>query len=80
MLCTPMQAAPETAHSLLDNHCSISQNPENGSPEFCRRFVWDAPILFTRLPSDNIRKVLRLHDLFQCHPAADHQRRAFQLH
>jgi hypothetical protein len=32
MLCTPMQAAPQTAHSLLDNHLFNSQNPENGSP------------------------------------------------
>jgi len=80
MLCTPMQAAPRRPTLYSTTTRSISQNPENGSPEFLRRFVWDAPILLTQLQTDNIRKVLRLDDLFQRHPAADHQRRAFQLH
>jgi hypothetical protein len=29
---------------------------------------------------NNIRKILRLDDLFQCRPAADDQRCTFQLH
>ena len=45
-----------------------------------RVLAWDGLILSTRSRYDNVRKVLRLDDLFQRRPAANHQRRAFQLH
>jgi hypothetical protein len=66
------------AYSLLDNHLiNLSYHPESYSPAF---FNWDGLILSTRSRYDNIRKVLRLDDLFQCRTAADHQRRTLQLH
>jgi hypothetical protein len=72
-----MRSELVAAYSLLDNHLiNLLYRPESCS----RVLAWDGLILSTRPGHNNIRKVLRLDDLFQCRPAADDQRCTFQLH
>ena len=47
MLCTPIQAAPQTAHSLLDNHSINFSEVGEWLPRIPQALNWDAPILFS---------------------------------